>query len=63
MMRAYKSNRAAQAETPDCDRLLQLLCLIGQTLNRIELQLGKLVPINERPNECSKIITFSGGRR
>jgi hypothetical protein len=66
-MQTTKSNQTAQAETPsDYDRLLQLLCIIAQSLRRIELQLGKLAPVNQRLNESNKVINFnagSGGRR
>jgi len=53
-MRTYPTNKTAQ---PDhTERALQLLCLIAQSLHRIEAHLG----IVEPPN---KIITFHAGRR
>jgi len=60
-----KSHRTAQLKTgEETDRLLQLLCIVAQTLQRIELKLGKLSAlIPNRPNESTKIVAFNGGGR
>jgi len=53
-MRTYPTNNTAQQD--HSERTLQLLCLIAQSLHRIEAHLG----IAEPPN---KIIAFNGRRR
>jgi hypothetical protein len=56
-----QSNRTTQQESVDhSERILQLLCLIAQTLRRIETQLGNITPTNTRQNN---IVAFTGGRQ
>jgi hypothetical protein len=62
-MKATNSNNTAQAETPDYDRLLQLLCIIAQALRRIELKLGKLAQVSQRPNESELVSFRTGGQQ
>jgi hypothetical protein len=53
-MHTYKPDRSAQPET---ERMLQLLCLIAQSLSRIEAHLAGT------PQQRSKIVAFTGRRR
>jgi len=54
-MRTYPTTKAEQ---PDhAERMCQLLCIIAQSLHRIEAHLG----ITGTPQR--KIIAFNGGRR
>jgi len=60
-MKSTETKPDAQLETEQ--HLFQLLCIIAQTLQRIEAQLSKLTPASLQPNERNKIIHFNGGRR
>jgi hypothetical protein len=59
----YKSNQAAQQESTDAsDRMLQLLCLIAQSLRRIEARLDNIAGLTPQRHD-NKIVAFNGGRR
>jgi hypothetical protein len=61
-MKAHTNQTNEAAQQDYSERLLQLLCLIAQSLARIESHLGiAKIPQQQRPN---KIIAFNaGGRR
>jgi hypothetical protein len=60
-MRDYKGNPTEQEDSGGhAERVLQLLCLIAQSLHRIELQLGNIAGITPRP-QPNKIVTFNAG--
>jgi hypothetical protein len=55
-----KIGKTAQLESATTDRLLQLLCIIAQSLRRIELRLDHIAGVTPE-RQPNKIISFNTG--
>jgi hypothetical protein len=57
-MQATKTEKTAQLETNHTERVLQLLCLIAQSLRRLESRLDSIAGVTPQ-QRANKIVAFN----